>query len=106
MSSLEILRTASKNQNIKGKGELHMKYLGRWLKRKFDELREAFGGKCIFCGGTEKLEFAHIKETGLHGWSRGKAIRYYDILYHKDSYRLMCKECHKKFDKGELKLVE
>jgi hypothetical protein len=82
-----------------------MKYIGRWLKRKFDELREVvFGGKCIFCGNNDDLQFAHIRETEVRGWGRGKMVRYYDIINHKDDYRLMCKDCHKKFDKGELKL--
>jgi hypothetical protein len=82
-----------------------MKYIGRWLKRKFDELREEFGGKCIFCPSKENLQFAHIRETGLNGWGRGKKVRYYDIVNHKEDYRLMCKDCHHKFDKGELKLA-
>lgn len=82
-----------------------MKYEGRWLAKKFEELKVLFGGKCIFCGTTFELQFAHIKETGLFGWSRGKKARYYDILYHQDCYRLMCKKCHKLFDKGELKIV-
>jgi hypothetical protein len=81
-----------------------MKYAGRWLKRKFEELRQKFGGKCILCGATEKLQFAHLRETGLRGWSRGKKRRYYDIVKHPDDYALMCEKCHKQFDKGELKL--
>ena len=83
-----------------------MKYAGRWLKRKFEELRRQFGGKCRNqeCSSTENLEFAHVKDTGLKGWSRGKKNRYYDILRNPDSYVLICKTCHKKYDKGELKL--
>jgi hypothetical protein len=83
-----------------------MKYEGRWLKRKFEELRQQFGGKCQCdnpeCSKTGNLEFAHVEPTKLKGWSRGKKVRYYDILNHPDCYVLLTKECHRKFDRGEL----
>jgi len=81
-----------------------MKYISQWLNRKFEELRQEFGGKCKNCQSTEKLQFAHLEETGLHGWGRGKKVRYYDIINHRNAYILLCELCHKKFDKGELKL--
>jgi len=77
-----------------------------WIKRKFVELRESFGGKCQIpnCGSIEKLEFAHIKDTELMGRGRGRFERYYDIIHHRDCYALLCQECHHKFDKGDIDL--
>jgi len=50
------------------------------------------------CPSKETLEFAHMKETGLNGEGRGQNHRAIDIKNHPDSYKLLCKECHLKFD--------
>ncbi len=79
------------------------------IKLRIQELRIAMGGCCAnpFCEHPyEKLEFAHTKRTGLNGWGRGRKERYYDVINHPDSYILLCKECHKLFDRGELNLAD
>jgi len=87
----------------------HSLYMRAWTKnhpyyyvnlynRLFNELRQAFGGKCVVCGQLYSLEFAHLKETGLDGEGRGQRKRYYDIKNHPDAYTLMCKKHHEKFD--------
>jgi len=71
-----------------------------------DALREKFGGKCFKCGKKKDLEFAHIRKTGVSGRGRGQKARYYDIMNHPKSYRLLCDECHLKFERGEIKMDE
>ena len=74
--------------------------INNWIKIRIVELRETLGGKCIICGSFEKLEFAHIKETGLRGMGRGRKERYYDVIKNITSYELMCTNCHTDFDNG------
>lgn len=71
----------------------------KWIKKAMIKLRAEFGGYCQTCKSKEDLEFAHIKATDLNGWGRGRKERYYDIKKNKDSYRLLCKSCHKELDK-------
>lgn len=68
----------------------------------FYALRESFGGKCSAygCDAISGLEFAHLEETPLSGWGRGRKERYYDIINHRESYRLMCDHHHRLYDKG------
>ena len=73
--------------------------VNKWIKEAFKKLREEFGGACQKCGSKQDLEFAHIKPTNLSGWGRGRKERYYDIKKFKDHYQLLCKSCHKEFDK-------
>ena len=73
--------------------------VNKWIAVKMKELREEFGGSCQNCGSKQNLEFAHIKPTELSGWGRGRKERYYDIKNNKDSYKLLCKSCHKELDK-------
>ena len=69
----------------------------RWL-----QLLEEYGNCCSVCLGkvcnNEKLEFAHIKPTGLNGMGRGKTIRMHDIIKNKDCYALMGQVCHRRYD--------
>ena len=78
----------------------------RWLRRKFDELRDfaqSIYHGCIWCGSDE-WGFAHVRPTPLGGRGRGRSARYYDILRHFDCYRPMCRLCHKEYDDGEVDL--
>jgi hypothetical protein len=66
-------------------------------------LVEKLGGKCVFCGSTYNLQFAHIKPTSLKGRGRGRKERFRDIRQNIDCYALMCGGsfgCHKSYDKG------
>jgi hypothetical protein len=63
-----------------------------------DRLREWFGGRCVDCGSTRRLEFAHVKPTGLCSRGRGKADRYHDIRKNPDCYALRCRRCHRSWD--------
>lgn len=53
---------------------------------------------CAKCGDDERLQMAHTKPTGLNGHGRGLSRRYLDVLKNIDSYRLLCRGCHKDFD--------
>lgn len=57
-----------------------------------------YGGECEECSTTSKLEFAHKETTGLNGWGRGRKERVYDVIKNPDKYRLLCKDCHKRYD--------
>jgi hypothetical protein len=65
-------------------------------------LRIEWGNRCQKCGASgdvKKLEFAHVKPTGLCGQGRGSVHRYYDIKRNPECYRLLCRQpCHKQFD--------
>jgi hypothetical protein len=57
-------------------------------------------GYCEMCNNfSNARDFAHIKKTKLQGASRGSFNRYKDIRDNTDKYRLLCPECHYKFDK-------
>jgi len=71
-----------------------------------DELREKFGGKCFKCKSKKKLQFAHVRKTGLSGRGRGQKARYYDIMNHPKSYRLLCEDCHQKYERNEIKMED
>lgn len=57
-----------------------------------------FGGCCTNCGSTNRLEFAHIRETGLSGMGRGRDQRLADINKNRDCYALLCRDCHSVLD--------
>lgn len=63
-----------------------------------------FNWTCWECGYNDLLgvglEFAHVKPTKLSGQGRGFYARYRDVLKNPDCYRLMCCDCHKRFDRG------
>jgi hypothetical protein len=69
-----------------------------YLERLKARLLAERGGKCERCGSEEILEWAHIKDTGLSGRSRGSAKRYLDVQRNPDSYMLYCHDCHRDFD--------
>ena len=58
-----------------------------------------FGPYCQFCGGIEQLEFSHRKPTGLSGRSRGLIKRYLDVIRNPQCYQVLCKSCHREYDK-------
>lgn len=68
------------------------------LTRLMNALRAAFGNRCTICSSTDTLEFAHITPTGLNGKGRGGLDRAYDIKRNTDSYRLLCRPCHLRYD--------
>lgn len=57
------------------------------------------------CGSTNKLQFAHLKDTGLHGQSRGSYNRIRDVRDHPECYALLCEECHRLFDSGKIPIL-
>lgn len=67
-----------------------------WIKNKINALRASLC--CEICNSKENIEFAHIKPTSLNGHSRGRKERYYDFINNRDSYKVLCHECHKRFD--------
>ena len=73
-----------------------------WYKGKMAELRKERGGRCLLglahCSETKRLEFAHVKETGLKGRGRGRAERYRDIKANPECYILACRSCHLRAD--------
>lgn len=77
----------------------HRLYNRKYIKFHRKLLIKIFGGVCEFCGTKKKLTFAHIKETGLKGDSRGSWKRYTDVADNPDCYKLLCKSCHLEFDR-------
>jgi hypothetical protein len=61
-----------------------------------EALRRGRGGRCELCGSNERLEWAHVKPTGLCGPGRGLQDRVRDIKKNPECYRLLCHECHKR----------
>jgi hypothetical protein len=51
------------------------------------------------CARDRRLEFAHLRPTGLRGRGRGRAERYHDILRNPDAYSLRCWWCHLELDR-------
>jgi len=58
---------------------------------------QLLGGKCD-CGNWLDLQLAHVSKTALTGPGRGMAQRYRDAMAFPLCYRLMCLDCHRKFD--------
>jgi len=75
-----------------------LKRQNRWINKKFNELKNIYGNKCMNCGSNNNLEFAHVKNTNFNGKGRGKAHRYYNIVKNLDCYRLWCNDCHNEYD--------
>lgn len=78
---------------------------GGYYRGKMALLRQAFGGRCVDCGVTRRLQFSHVKPTeistvGRGHQSRGRGLpqRYHDIRRHPDAYALRCWPCHVEFD--------
>lgn len=76
-----------------------------WVKKIRPVLIEAFGGCCQFienngeiCGSVENLEFAHLEETEVKGWGRGRNKRIFDIIKNPWKFNLFCRDCHTIFD--------
>ena len=76
--------------------------------RKMRELRQARGNRCEECNRSQEqakkthkngLEFAHLITTGVNGRGRGQAERARDIEAFPTHYKLMCKECHRVWDR-------
>jgi 5-methylcytosine-specific restriction endonuclease McrA len=70
----------------------------QWLRDAWAELILLRGGACEECGTFLGLEFAHVKKTKVNGMGRGKWRRYYDVVRHPRSYRLLCSRCHDRMD--------
>lgn len=72
--------------------------MNEWIKSARERLIIQRGGKCVECGRTDHLEFAHLQETGLKGRGRGRKERYYDVVKNPDAYVLLDKGCHRRLD--------
>ncbi len=70
-----------------------------WRRRQMYDLRLQYRGECGECGSTDRLEFAHRHgmET-LRGPARGRSEVIYDIRNNPINYRLLCRDCHRKYD--------
>ena len=73
-------------------------YTNCWIVERRKLLIKAFGEECEFCGGKEKLQFAHREPTELSGEGRGRKERYYDVINNPCCYVLLCKKCHDVLD--------
>jgi hypothetical protein len=71
------------------------------------ELRAEFGGKCVACGATDGLEFAHKAKDDMSGRrghkrrGRGGRNRYFAIRRNRGNYLLLCRSCHDLTEPGE-----
>jgi HNH endonuclease len=75
---------------------------GSWIRRQFQRARIHRRSRCRSCGRREELQFAHRRPTGLEGRGRGREKRLYDIKHHPRAYVLLCKWCHRDFDRGQI----
>lgn len=81
-----------------------------WAKDEMVRLRTQRGNKCEECSVglaftpnkkgvlMPNLEFAHTWPTKLSGEGRGLIRRVVDIRQHPACYKLLCNNCHHKFD--------
>ena len=64
-----------------------------WAKTRIRSIKSALGG-CQWQGCTatapSALDFAHLKDTNLNGWGRGRKERLKDVQRHPDAYTLLC----------------
>lgn len=74
----------------------------RWIKELRRRLLLYRGGRCqgVGCSCEKNLEFAHLKPTSVVGRGRGRSDRYLDIKRNPDAYILLCRDCHRRFDRG------
>lgn len=77
----------------------YMKSYRRDLRRK---LKSLFGSRCLACGATRQLQFAHVTPTELKGLGRGSTKRLYDVIHNPDCYVLLCPSCHYDYDKVKI----
>lgn len=67
-----------------------------YAPRQRAKLVREFGGACKGCGAREGLDFAHVKDTKLGGWGRGRKERLADVGKHRGCYVLLCHDtCHR-----------
>lgn len=71
----------------------------RWRERLKERAFNSIGWKCIFCKTSDRIQAAHVIPTEIRGPSRGKDIRYLDIIRNPHCYRPMCTTCHRAYDK-------
>lgn len=69
-----------------------------YVRKLRQRITDLLGNRCAFCGATEKLEFAHIRDTGLSGEGRGRVNRLLNVINNPDCYTLLCDTCHTAFD--------
>jgi len=75
--------------------------VNRWIAERRKKLIQEYGGKCRNCLATTSLHFAHVEETEISAITRGRGRkeRVYDVIKNPDSYTLLCKDCHREFDR-------
>ena len=71
----------------------------KWIKQARGALMLEFGGCCQRCGTEDALEFAHAAPTKLNSKGRGRKERFYDVKRNISAYVLLCRACHKAFDR-------
>lgn len=70
-----------------------------WHRQEMERLRHERGYRCQFCPSVYvKLEWAHLRPTGLRGEGRGSNHRALDIKRHPERYVLLCVPCHRGLD--------
>lgn len=79
-----------------------------WCRRKRDSLLQSFGGICHSCGSPDNLEFAHKHGYDVLplGRGRGSYERLKSISEHSEAFLLLCKKCHRFYDRNEMKVSE
>jgi hypothetical protein len=67
-----------------------------------EEAKQKLGGKCVWCGATENLEFDHIdpaqKQFTISAFPCSLELWWKEV----EKCRLLCKTCHKKHSDAEM----
>jgi len=67
-----------------------------------EEAKEKLGGKCVWCGTNENLEFDHIdpaqKQFTISAFPCSLELWWKEV----EKCRLLCKTCHKKHSDAEM----
>ena len=73
-----------------------------WARRKYTEMKEKLGGKCVKCGTTEDLEFDIIVPSGRPDHHRkynlSQRVTFYRYQFEMNNLQLLCAKHNKEKD--------
>lgn len=75
----------------------------RWAEQALAALRDALGGHCSNCGGSEQLEFDCREPRGdrHHRFETNRRACFYRREHAAGNLQLLCRDCHEEKSKAE-----